>query len=124
MIIEPSQLAAELNDLLQDYTDEVAENVNESIKETADEAQKKIKTFNFGRKKWKQYPKGWRVNVTAERYKMQATVYNATDYQLTHLLEFGHATRNGGRTAAFPHIADVNEFAQQELVKKIKEKLS
>lgn len=49
--------------------------------------------------------------------------YNAKHYRLTHLLEFGHAKQNGGRTRAFPHIAEVNDWAQEEVEKRMEGKI-
>lgn len=62
------------------------------------------------------YAKGWayKIKDTAEG-SYHGTVYNKTDYQLTHLLEKGHAKRNGGRVAAIPHIEPAFEDARKTL---------
>ena len=67
---------------------------------------------------WDKYNRGWTVKKT--KRDKTATVHNATDYQLTHLLEKGHALWQGGRTQAFPHIAPVAEECDDELLKNIK----
>jgi len=121
--IQPESLDNEIAKILEEYGDEVSNAMTEAIEETAKEAQQSLKSFNHGRNPWKKYPKGWRIMVKAERLYSWGAVYNSKEYRLTHLLEFGHATRNGGRTQEFPHIAEVNEFAQSEVLKRLREKL-
>lgn len=67
---------------------------------------------------WDKYNRGWTVKKT--KRDKTATIHNATDYQLTHLLEKGHAKVNGGRTRAFPHIAPVAEKCEDELLRNIR----
>lgn len=67
---------------------------------------------------WDKYNRGWTVKKT--KRDKTATIHNATDYQLTHLLEKGHAKVNGGRTGAFPHIAPVAEKCEDALLKNIR----
>ena len=47
-------------------------------------------------------------------------VYNAKKPQLTHLLEFGHQKRSGGRVEAKPHIRLARDHAEQKLLGRIK----
>lgn len=56
-----------------------------------------------------EYNKSWSRKLTKKRLYATAKVYNKEHGSLTHLLEFGHALRNGGRARAFPHIAPVND---------------
>ena len=68
------------------------------------------------------YKKGW--TVTAKRRNRRDTeqiVHNKTQYQLTHLLEFGHATRNGGRTKEFPHIGKVADKVPEIFERKLRD---
>lgn len=55
------------------------------------------------------YAAGWRIKkeTRSDTGEERRVIYNKTDYQITHLLEHGHAKRNGGRVAARPHIGPV-----------------
>ena len=37
------------------------------------------------------------------------------------LIQYGHATKNGGRTRAFPHIQNVEEEIKNKFEQKVKE---
>lgn len=56
----------------------------------------------------KSYNDGWTTEKKKKKQETSCTVWNATEYQLTHLLEKGHLItnkRNGvGWAAAHPHI--------------------
>lgn len=121
--IQPEKLTDEIQKILDEYGDEARAALNEAISETAKEAQTQLRQKNQGRKLWKKYPKGWSVQIKAGRLDVEGIVYNKDHYRLTHLLEFGHATRNGGRTKAFPHIEEVNVFAQKDVLERLREKL-
>lgn len=110
-----------LNNLLTRYGDEARNAIQEEVVDIAKEASKKLKSA--GSFHGKKYRKGWTAKVDNKRVTIKAVAFNKNHYQLTHLLEFGHAKRNGGRTKAFEHISPVNDWAQSELVKRIKERL-
>lgn len=68
-----------------------------------------------------QYKKGWAVKKQKETANsLELVVHNKTRYQLTHLLEKGHAKRGGGRARAFPHIAPAEQAGIRELEEGIK----
>lgn len=108
----------------KDVTDEACE---KGVSETAKTAVKALRSAHpagsgeYG--SWDEsYNRGWKVMQTKrdKRYNKKATIHNETDYQLTHLLEKGHALVGGGRTRAFPHIAPVAEQCEDELLRVIK----
>lgn len=56
--------------------------------------------------------------------KYTETVYaESPHYRLTHLLERPHATRNGGRTRAFPHWSTGEDGIIPRFIKNLKELL-
>ena len=68
-----------------------------------------------------QYKKGWAVKKQKETSNsLELVVHNKTRYQLTHLLEKGHAKCGGGRVRAFPHIAAAEQAGIRELEEGIK----
>lgn len=109
--------ASELVSLLKEYTDEVEEGMEKVKEKVAKEGAQTLKrTSPVGRRSRKKYKDGWRAKKVGTAW----VVHNATNYQLTHLLEKGHALRQGGRTRAFPHIAPAEEKVIKDFEKGLK----
>ena len=108
---------------LENYNGAVIEEVTTVIPEVAKEAVQKLKAQSPRGQKGK-YAKGWTYKVDKGRLTVGATIYGKTGtYQLAHLLEYGHAKRNGGRTAAIVHIKPVEEWAVDEIMDRTIERL-
>ena len=112
--IKPENLEKKLQEYLtqckEDIDEEVVETTNTVIKEAKQELIQTSPRSGIARKT--KYYKGWAIKNggrTRKKHYYGKTIWNRTNYQLTHLLEFGHATRNGGRTQAQPHIRKVEE---------------
>ena len=71
------------------------------------------------------YAKSWaskKDNKLTGIYKGSRVVYaRAPEYRLTHLLEFGHASKNGGRVRGKEHLAPAQETAIKNLKLYIEE---
>lgn len=119
MTISIDRFAAELAQGLSEYSQEVADEIKKAADEVADEAVKELK--NASPNLTGSYAKGWKKSKAYEsRSVKRNTIHNKTDYQLTHLLEKGHASRNGGRVAAKVHINPVEEKVVASFEEKVK----
>lgn len=120
--IQPAELASSISSILEDYKGDVDKIVGEAITDVAKATVKTMKTAGTfgGTGKFK---KSWSVRIEKKRLYTDATVYNKKP-GLTHLLEFGHAKQNGGRTKAFDFIAPVNDKVQTDVIERIEEKLN
>lgn len=104
-------LQSDINKILAQYAADTTKTVQELAKDFGKKGVKALrdssKVFNGTR-----YAKGWKVTMEESRLGSTAIIHNTTP-GLPHLLEKGHALRNGGRTEGTVHIAPVEE----ELVK-------
>jgi hypothetical protein len=106
-------ISKEIAKALSEYTQEVTEGLEEAKKEVAKETVKGLKSTSP--KLTGDYAKGW----ARKKVGNAEVVYNKTDYQLTHLLEKGHAKRGGGRVSAIPHIGPAEEKAINEYIDRV-----
>lgn len=107
---------------LDEYGDACTEALTEIVPKVAKDAAKRLKQ-NSPKKSGK-YAKGWTTTVEKGRAWVAATVHGKSGtYQLAHLLEHGHATRNGGRVGGRTHIKPVESWAVDEVGDRLTEKL-
>lgn len=122
--ILPGGLLSEINAILDEYGDKASRDLEKVVPDVAKDATKKLKHGGSFKSRTGEYNRGWTAKVETGRTQVKSVVHNKKKYQITHLLEFGHAKAGGGRVGAYPHIADVNDWAQKEVIRKLKEELS
>ena len=120
--INVDSLASEVIKRLNEYQGITDEIVSEAVKEVTKEAVSDLKSSSPKRTGY--YAKSWKSGPKKVKKGTAKTVYSdAPHYRLTHLLENGHASRNGGRVNAITHIEPAEQNAMEELERKIKEKI-
>ena len=124
--ITADALAKTIEETLREFKDVTEEAAQKGAEDTARQAVEELRSAKPNpEKSWKNYNSGWTYKRTKSSKNVSgAVVYNATHYQLTHLLEYGHAKVNGGHTRPFPHIEPVAERAEDVLLQKIIENIS
>ena len=110
----------EVIDILNEYSEAIQEGITDKAQEIAKQSANELKnTKNTYQVRTGKYNRGWRVKTTKGTGYVECIVHNATNYQLTHLLEKGHRLvgRDGkhkGTTRAFVHIAPVEAKAVRQ----------
>lgn len=115
----------EIGDMLKnEYFPEVVRATTEVVPKVAREAAKKLRQSS-PRGQTGDYARNWKSKVEKGRIRVIATVYGEKPtYRLAHLLEFGHASRGGGRSVqAIEHIAPVEEWAINEAYDQIMDRI-
>ena len=115
-------MADEIMKGMEEYLNLSQAVVKAAVRKTATSVKKEIQSN--APVKTGAYKKSWTMKKTAEdSHQFQITVYSKNHYWLTHLLERGHALRNGGRARAFPHIAPAEQNGVEMLKSELEKNL-
>jgi hypothetical protein len=108
-----NDISKEIAKALKEYTIEITEGLEKAKLEVAKDTVNNLKESSP--KDSGDYAKGWAV----KKVDTAQIVHNKTDYQLTHLLEYGHAKVNGGRVSPKVHIRPAEEKAINGFLEKV-----
>ena len=121
--VKIDSLSSEVMKELEKYADVTTEKVKKAVQNIGKTVRDEIKASapsDTGK-----YGKSWTVKTVRETSNsLELVVHSKNRYQLTHLLEFGHAKRGGGRVSARPHIANAEKKAIKVFEEEIKEAIS
>lgn len=121
--ISIDDLADAIMEELHAYSEEVTEGLKEEIKQASKECIADIK--KNAPEDTGDYKKSWKVKTAYEsKSDIRVVIHSAKEYRLTHLLEFGHAKRGGGRVEGKPHIAPAEKNVEEKLMKRVKVKIT
>ena len=122
MKVKPDKMADAVMEELNKYSKLAASDMKKAINEAGKTAKKEIEKnapVRSGR-----YKRSWRVKKMKETSdSLEITVHSKDRYQIAHLLENGHAKRNGGRVMGKPHIKGAEETAEKQLLDDIERAL-
>ena len=120
--VKIEELADEVLKGLTEYSQLAASDMKKAVRKAGNDVRREIQ--DTAPKDTGAYAKSWTVKKTKESSeKLEVTVHSRNRYQLAHLLEYGHALRNGGRAKAQPHIAPAEEHGIEGLEKAIERAL-
>ena len=108
------EMADAINEGLKEYATLASAEVKKAVRKSAKTVKEQIQSGAPSRTG--RYKESWVATKQSESSQsLQMVVHSKNRYQIAHLLEHGHAKRGGGRVAARPHIAPAEEKAVQTL---------
>ena len=114
-----NKMADEIMKGLNEYADLASSDLKKAVTKSGRTVKKEIQ--KNAPKKTGGYAKSWSVKKKYETANaIGIIVCSKKKYQMAHLLEFGHAKRNGGRTNAQAHIKPAQKKGEKELEEEIK----
>ncbi len=113
-------LEAAIKAALDEYAIDAQKTLNEVAKDLGKQAKNLLRQTSP--KDTGEYAKSWKIDVQAGRLATMVTVYSSKP-RLPHLLENGHALRQGGRAPAIVHIAPVANSIEEKFVKELEARL-
>lgn len=115
-----NSVTAQMKELLDEINKDIERSAKTNIQTVAKESAQKLR--NSSPKRTGEYAQGWGVKRLGE---LDVVTYNKSKPGLTHLLENGHIIRNKkgvfGRAPAHKHIKPIEEWAIEELPRRIME---
>lgn len=122
VMVRPEGFEKAVLKALAEYGDDVLEMTEQAVKSNARQTVSALKSqspVNSGR-----YARGWSHKAQkGGPYKLNETVYNRTDYQLTHLLEKPHPTHGGGHYPRYKDNTGIIARIEEEYTNKFMEEV-
>ena len=123
------KLNSAISGILNDYADEIGQNVGEIAVQMGKKGVQALKSKSRTALKTHtgEYARGWKMQTNQGRLSTSVTIYN--DHPgLPHLLEYGHAIRNGtgrvyGEVQGREHIKPVADTLVETFEREVLEKL-
>ena len=122
--VDASNMTKAINEQLEKYSAEVMAELKAEAESIAGDGVAELRKGGpYQGGKASGYNSGWVSEVNSSVAGFTVTIRNRKAPGLTHLLERGHALRQGGRARAFPHIGPVEEKLTAEYTRKAREVL-
>ena len=122
--VDYNSLSEEIQNQLKTFGTALNREINEGLKEVAEKTAETLRQGGPYYERSGKYTRDWAVKLRSRSYSSvtmteEYTVYNKKNYQLTHLLEKGHVSRNGSRVRPFEHIKPAEELAEQMAISEV-----
>ncbi|EHL17392.1 hypothetical protein HMPREF9630_00559 [Peptoanaerobacter stomatis] len=111
-------ISNEIQNILEEYSEHARKVLEEASDKTAKETVSKLKAASP--KKTGKYAKAWSSKKVHGLFSKGNIVYvKAPHYRLTHLLEYGHAKKNGGRVQGKRFVAPIEQEANRMFIQEV-----